>query len=196
MPMALSMEEKRECILAGEKRLASGVAIDVIDKPLLVLWMILIPIFFVIYFFQLKRYKNGLNDFIGNFLITRERALDAVYESLVDKVDLDMDELVDVSDSPEQVREEYRHWVSALVEYYRGLLQATGDSFDELVRSAHNNKSSYLLHVNKLNHAERAYNKALLPYLPGDRETVSSVVAAMQKSTERIRREQAAETFS
>ena len=35
----------------------------------------LIPVFFFFYFFQLKRYKKGLKEFSGNFLISRKRSL-------------------------------------------------------------------------------------------------------------------------
>jgi hypothetical protein len=51
MKSSLSLSEKHEFILANERHLAKNVAAEVIDKPELVLWMILISVFFVFYFF-------------------------------------------------------------------------------------------------------------------------------------------------
>jgi hypothetical protein len=196
MSLLLSLEDKRDLILASEKRLAGAVAQEVVDRPILAGWMILIPIFFVFYYFQLKRYKSGLKEFQRNFMITRERALDAAYAVIASGGIVDFDGLIEVSDSPELVRPEYQDWVMALVEYYRVLLQAEGDSFDELVRGSHKKKSNYLLGVNKLNQAERTFAKALLPHLPGDAESISHVVLKMESCIENYRRDQAAEIFS
>ena len=196
MAELLSLEDKRDLILASERQLAAGVASEVVDKPVLAAWMILIPIFFVFYYFQFKRYKNGLREFKRNFLVTRSRALDASYDAIAHGTRVDFDALVDVSDSPDQVRSEYQDWVKALVEYYQLLLRSEGDSFAELVRSSHKKKSSYLLSLNKLSTAERVYDEALVPLLPGDPESISAVVKQMEQTTESFRREQAAEIFS
>ena len=50
MKSSSSLSEKHDLILANEKLLAQKVAADVIDKPQLALWMIVIPVFFVFYF--------------------------------------------------------------------------------------------------------------------------------------------------
>lgn len=196
MSPLLSLEDKRDLILENDKRLAGNVAREVVDRPILASWMILIPIFFVFYYFHLKRYKNGLKEFQRNFLITRTRALEAAYEAVFTGSRVDFDGLIEVSDSPEQVKPEYRAWVMTLVEYYQLLLQAEGDSFDELVRISHKNKSNYLLCINKLNQAERKFADALAPLLPGETESISQVVLRMESCVEEFRRDQAAEIFS
>ena len=196
MSPLLSLEDKKELILASEQKLAGKVALEAVDRPILAAWMILIPIFFVFYYFQLRRYKNGLKDFQANFMITRTRALDAAYQSLESSSSVDLAALVEVSDSPAQVKSEYRDWVMALVEYYQVLLRAEGDSFAELVRSSHKKKSNYLLSINKLGQMERTFDEALIPCLPGDTETIAQVVQKMEQSTDEFRRQQADEIFS
>ena len=108
-------QEKYRSILENEKMLTSHVAGEVIDKPLLSLWMIMIPVFFVFYYFQFKRYKNGLTNFKHDFLRTRKRVLDAVHKAIADKSDIDMDELIAASNAPEHAREAYGAWVNELV---------------------------------------------------------------------------------
>ena len=55
----LHLQHERDLILADEKRFAAQVSARVIDKPRLDVWMILIPVFFIFYFWQLKRYAKG-----------------------------------------------------------------------------------------------------------------------------------------
>lgn len=76
MANASDMTQKRDLILAEERQFASRVSEQVIDKPQLAVWMILIPVFFVFYFWQLKRYAGGRKTFAEKFLITRSRTLD------------------------------------------------------------------------------------------------------------------------
>jgi hypothetical protein len=195
MKSSLSLSEKYELIFANEKQLAKNVAADVIDKPQLELWMILIPVFFVFYFFHLKRYKNGLKEFIRNFLITRKRVLDATCEATQAGKDVVVAELVDVSDAPGETKKEYQAWVTALKDFFRLLLQAQGNSYAELVKSTYKNRTDFLLTLHKLNTAERTFNKALTPFLPDDEGNIANVVKTMEASVEKFRRDQANEIF-
>jgi len=68
-------KEKSTIILEEEEKFALILASQVINKPQLSLWMILIPIFFVFYFTNLSKYKNGCRQFADNYLIDKKRAL-------------------------------------------------------------------------------------------------------------------------
>ena len=98
-----SYEEKRDLILARETRFCHQVSAAVLDKPRLAIWMIIIPVFFVFYFWQLKRYSEGRRDFAANFLITRERALNSAYQAALNNADPDLDEFVNAADVPEYI---------------------------------------------------------------------------------------------
>ena len=193
--MAADLAYNRELILAHERRFAGKVAGEVVDRPILAMWMILIPIFFVFYYFHLKRYKNGLRDFSKNFMITRERVVDAVYEAADSRKEVDIDGLVAVSDTPAAVKDRYRSWLVALAEHLQALIRVEGASYDALVQRAYRSKSDYLLALNKLNRVEGEFNRALAEHLPGDAESIAGVVKAMQKSVKEIRRSQAEEIF-
>ena len=77
-----TMTRNRDLILKEEKRFAALVSAKVIDKPKLAVWMILIPVFFVFYFWQLTRYSDGRKTFAEEFMITRQRALDQALASV------------------------------------------------------------------------------------------------------------------
>ena len=194
--MGIDLSANRDLILDYERRLARTVAGEVVDKPILAMWMILIPIFFVFYYFQLKRYKNGLKDFTHNFLITRQRTVDKVYEAAASGSAVDIDSIIEVSDTPPEVTTDYRVWVETLSEHYWILIEQQGFDFDDLVKAAYPKKSTYLAVLNNLNRVESDFNNALAGYLPGDTESIAEVIEAMQRSVTKNRRLLAAEIYS
>ena len=194
--MAADLDQNCDLILGEERRLAGHMASEVVDRPVLTLWMIMIPVFFVFYFFQLRRYKSGLRNFSSNFLRTRRRVLDAVHTAESGRGSMDIEELVSVSDSPAEVREEYRDWVMALAQHYQALIRAQGIDYEELVVSAYRKKSNYQLALGKLTRTEDTFNRALCSHIEGDEENIASVVDTMQKSIAQARRSRAAEIFS
>ena len=193
--MEANLDLNRDLILDQERQFAARVAGEVVDKPVLALWMILIPVFFVFYFFQLKRYKNGLKDFSRHFLISRERALDSVYEAARHQSQVDFDELVALSDSPAEVKNEYRLWIEELVDHYQTLIEAPGSSFADLARNAYPKKTSYQRALDRLNRSERELNRSLASHVEGDQESIALVVEAMTKSIKKHRRASVDEIF-
>ena len=196
MSESVDYSANRDLLLDHERQVARTVAGDVVDRPELALWMILIPVFFVFYFFQLKRYKNGLKEFSRNFLISRERALDWVYDASRKQSQVDVDELAAQSDSPEEVRNEYRLWMEALVDHFQTLITVPGSSYGELVRNGYRKKSSYQRALDRLNRTEREFNRALASHLPGDQESITQVVEAIISSVKTHRRSMVDEIFN
>lgn len=189
-------QEKYFSILESEKTLTSHVAGEAVEKPQPAVWMIVIPVFFVFFFFQFKRYKNGLKTFKHDFLRTRKRVLDSVHQSMVDNTHVDIEELVTAGNAPDQAREAYATWVKELVVFYRSLLEAEGRDYPSLVQSCYKKKSNYLLALNRLNTVERELNRAILPDLENQDERTTAAVEAIEKSTIDFRRNQAKEVFS
>ena len=146
-----TLTHKRDLILAGEKQFAAQVSAKVIDKPRLDVWMILIPVFFIFYFWQLKRYAKGRRTFAEKFLITRERALNQSLTSDETGQGPDVESVVQASDIPDDIRKDYRRWVALLVDHYRDLILAHGSTYAALVRSVYKNRTNYLLFLNRLN---------------------------------------------
>lgn len=189
-------QEKYFSILENEKTLTSHVAGEAIDKPQPALWMIVIPVFFVFFFFQFTRYKNGLKNFKHDFLRTRKRVLDSVHQALVDNTHVNIEELVAAGNAPDQARDAYAAWVKELVVFYRSLLEAEGRDYPSLVQSCYRKRSNYLLVLNRLTTVERELNRAILPDLENQDEETASAVEAIEKSTADFRRNLAKEVFS
>ena len=194
--MEVDLDLNRDRILAHERSFAGHVAGEVVDKPVLAMWMILIPVFFVFFFYQLKRYKSGLKDFSENFLITRKRTLDAVWEANTSKTSADLERVVELSDIPPEAKDHYRVWVELLADHYRLLIQASGGTYGELVKAAYEKKSNYLLRLKNLNQVEADLNHALAPLLPGDKQAIETVIKSMQDSVKKFRQNQSTEFFS
>jgi len=190
------LEEKGRMILAAEKRFADILASRVINKPQPNIWMILIPIIFVFYMNDYKKYKDGRQAFADQYLMSRKRALDEAAVSLTAERDPDLDALVNVSDLPENARQKYRDLLAVLTENYRDLLQAEGESADHLVRGAYGTKTNYLLFLNLLNRAEKELNSALRPVLDDKDKEMGDVIETIERCSEELRRSRADEIFS
>ena len=123
-----TLNRNHDLILAEEKRFAALVSTKVIDKPKLGIWMILIPVFFVFYFWQLKRYSEGRKTFAEKFMITRQRALEQALRSAESGRGPNIEAVVSASDIPDTIRKDYRRWVAVLVDHYRDLILAHGSN--------------------------------------------------------------------
>jgi hypothetical protein len=196
MTIDISLKEKRDLILNREKQFCHQVSSEILDKPRLGIWMILIPIFCVFYFYQLKRYSEGRKEFAENFLITRERALNNVYTAVQEGMDVDVEKVVQAGDIPEHSREEYRNWLKLLTDHYLSLIRGRGQSFEELVKSAYDSKGQYIQLTEELNRVEREFNSKLQPHLDLDNSEVREIITKIENATIRIRRRQVKEVFS
>jgi hypothetical protein len=193
----LSMEDKKIQIVDNEEFMARQLARRVIEKPVPAVWMILIPVFFVFHVWKIKQYANGLKDFAENYLISRRRALDTAFEAEQSGNLPDIDHLVEMADTfPAEARRLYRDWMSLLVDHYRFMLAAPGNSYKELIRAHYRIKSNFLLFCNKLNKTENAFNLALLPDIKGDSQDLRYILDRMESGVADLRRKEIEEIFS
>jgi hypothetical protein len=195
MTIEPTLSRNRDLILTEERRFASQVSVKVIDKPKLDVWMILIPVFFIFYFWQLKRYAKGRKIFAEKFLITRKRALDEALRSAESGESPDIERLVQAADIPNGTRLNYRTWVTLLAEHYRDLILAQGSSYPTLVRSTYKKRTNYLLFLNHLNQVERDFDAALKPHLEKSTENVNGIIKLMEESATSLRRQAAESIF-
>ncbi|MGB5620745.1 MAG: NF038143 family protein [Desulfobacterales bacterium] len=190
-----SLTEKSDFIRSNETTFAYSLSLIVIEKPKISVWMILIPIILVYHMYRHKSYVEGRRTFAENFLITRNRALEAAVGSIANEGPLDESSVVKEANIPESTKEEYTAWVRVLMTHYKDLLRCEGDSFDALVRSAYKNKTNYLLFLNILNKSEKRFNSALKPHLQDTTEGVSEIIDRMEKGSEKLRYQEAERIF-
>ena len=188
--------QKKQYILDHESALAHQLAGLVLDKPKPPIWMIFVPVFFVFFVQEMNQYKNGLKDFVENYLKSRRRALEAALEAEETGIPTDIKALTESMENvPVQARPLYAEWMAVLVDHYQQLLSSQGNSHAALVRSGYRNKTNFLLFCNSLNKAEKAYSMALLPELDGDNKDIAHVIEKIDVCVTDIRRRDADNIF-
>ncbi len=200
----MHVDENRDLILDGELLYAQRLATVVLSAPTVHVWMILIPIIFVMHFFRLKRIKEGRVEFVEGFMHGRRAALDALWTvareqgetPLTDATrEAVLDELCANSTASAEAAAAQRTLYARLLEHYADMLQARGDSYGDLVRNAYGRREDYLLFLKQLSDAERDLNKAVQQGLTEDAEGAEEVVEAMGRLDMQLRREQAEAIF-
>jgi hypothetical protein len=189
------LKDKSTLILEQEEKFAITLAAQVMDKPRLSLWMILIPIFFVFYFNDLNKYKNGCKKFAEHYMIDKKRALTEAVEVVSKGREPDIRALANLSNMNSNIREKQAKILAVLVEHYIILLNAHGEDFASLIRTAYGTQTDYLLFLNRLNQAEIEVNKALKPDLQKSHEGINDIVSRMEDLSARLRRETAESIF-
>ena len=190
-----TVDQKHQIILEHEKRFADLLALRVLDKPKLSVWMILIPIIFIHYFYRIQKFNSGRNAFAENYIILRKRALDEALVVIRTEKAPDIEGLARLSKLPETVHKPNLKMLDLLVSHYTDLMQSDGDTIESLVRSAYKTRTNYLLFINQLNQIERTLNSTLKPHLADSLEGVDEIISAMEIYSERLRRSHAATVF-
>lgn len=186
-----SIDEKKTYILDNEFKLANRLAYKILHKPPLSIWMIVIPIVFVYYFYALNRYKASKNDFVSNFIRSRENILDKAIESDEGGQKPDYELLAENENVPDFANDAYKGWARSLFEHYQKLLNTDGDSYADLVRGKYKNSVQYIKVLDQLNKVESKFYKALRKDLQDSVENASGIIKAMEQSLGPIRREEA-----
>lgn len=194
--MAISIENRKRVILEHETKLANLLAREIIDKPALSLWMIVIPVVFVYYFYGLNRYKKGKRDFVKHFMFSRRLVLDMAFEKANSGLAADFASLARQEKVPESALESHQKWTKSLCGYYEALLETEGDDFSGLVRNRYQEKGAYLLILNQLNNTEKQFYKSLRKNLKETVNDAGEVIKKMEQSLDHLRRDEAAFIFS
>ncbi|TVM19251.1 hypothetical protein DPQ33_02510 [Oceanidesulfovibrio indonesiensis] len=200
----MTLDANRDLILEHELDFANRMAHKMVVQPTVHVWMILIPVIFVLHFYRLNRAKEGRALFKEGYMQSRRHTLDAVWERLrrgedpLTENSMDpafIDALCAESATPEQAMTQYRAFISLLAEHYRDLLSASGESVEDLIRSAYRTRSNYLLFLRQMGEVEQSLNVALQPHLPEDLDEVQDVLQYMERTTRELRQEQAEAIF-
>jgi hypothetical protein len=192
----ISQYDKKELILAWEEKFAAQLGRQIFNEPKLHTWMILIPFLFVFFIQDLMKYKKGRKDFSGNYLLSHKKALEEAEDALILGRKPDAEAIARQADLQGKAREKYAEFLTILVAHYTWLLQAQGDSYESLVRSAYgNNRTNFLLFTNCLNQAEKKLNQALAPQLSKEQDGVGRTIQKIEVASNQLRRSDADQIF-
>ena len=188
--------EKKKMILVHEEQFAGKLALQVIEKPKLSVWMILIPIIFVYYFYRLQRFSTGRKTFAEHYMISINRAINEAEAVIEEGKTPDPATLAGLSDVPESIRDRQTKVYHVLLEHYIDLLKADGDDYESLIRTAYGSLTNCLLYCNRINQVEKERNKALIPIMSQTTEGVNEIIENIERYSETFRREMAERIFS
>jgi hypothetical protein len=189
-----TLAQKKDIILQRELAFANAIGASVLEKPKVSFWMVLIPILLLYFVYRMQTFKRGRIAFDEEFMTTRRRAMDAAVHAVETSARPDVDAVVRESRLPQALQEPCAAWVSALADYYTGLLVADGDSFESLVRATYRNRTDYLLVLNRLTAAERDFYEALGPHLSAA-DGATDIIATIEAQSQQLRRESAERIF-
>jgi hypothetical protein len=190
-----SYYEKMDLILKDEEQFAFALALQVVEKPKLSLWMVLIPFIFLYFFYQQRRVVEGRKGFVNGYLVSRRRALEESLQRVKNGKEPETDRIVNESTLPEGARDAFREFFALLVEHYSDLLRSDGSDVASLVRAAYRNRTHYLLFLNRLNRTENSLHRALQEHMGKGSAELEDVVKRMEAAAAQLRREAAERIF-
>jgi hypothetical protein len=194
---SIDIDEKAQLILASETGTARQLALHVIEKPVPRVWMIFIPILFVLYFSKVKQFESSLKAFAEHHLIPRRMILEAVLAAEKSGQAVNIDQLIDrLGNLDEATRALCTDWLTVLVGHFQLLLGAKGDNYPSLVRSSYLNKENYLQFCHNLCAVEMVVNQALLSAIDGNSSDLHQVTTMMDEGLRNLRTKEAEAIFS
>jgi hypothetical protein len=159
---------KYEMILAAEKQFAREVTLGVIVQRPLSVWHYMIPGMFI---FDFLRRTSAISRYTKHFLFPRQLAIDAAQRLLHGH---------EKAAENSQVAAEIQNWLSSLnlyslqlaqaqqravdllIAHYGKLLNAEGNSYDELIENAYSAREAYEAQVRELTAAEAEIDRAVI----------------------------------
>jgi len=192
--MSDELNHNRELILQEERDFARAVAVRVIDKPKPSFWLVVLPILFLYYAYQIRKYKKSLAAFVEDFLLSRRRAMELAWELATTGSMPGVETIDGVATLNPALRPPYCAWLVALAQYYDHLLRQSGASFPALARAGYRSRADLLLVQNRLNSLEREFYSVLGPEMAAV-EGASEIIAKVERASRDLRREAAERIF-
>lgn len=180
----------KQLIMEYERTFSAKLASLVLNKPKLSSWMIFIPFIFIFFIQDLMKYKKGRKEFMDNYLLSHEKALTEAEKAINESRKPDTDSLAKKADLKGKSTEMYADLLTVLAKHYTCLLEASGDTYTNLIKSAYgNNSTNLLLFFNQLNQSEKMLNKALSPKLKKSETGIKDIIKKMEGYSDKLRRD-------
>lgn len=193
--MNLSIQDKYHLILAHEEQLSYRLGREVISRPEVSVWMILVPVLFLHHVYKVNQYKAGVKSFAQGMLDPRRKALDMALREVENGLKQEpglMDYFPGLdSNSERQIKtaEKQAAVIKVLQGHYRDLLKQSGQSLEDIFRKVYPGSGEYRKYLNRLEEAE----ENLYSYLSRKvhtSEEAGRVIRNMQKCSRRMREEE------
>ena len=151
------IEQRRHSILAHETAVAREIAAQVVDRPTLSVWMILIPLLFVHYMQRQQVFRRAVSQVSEALLRSRGRALDLVCA----RVTCDIEPAAGEEDERiRRLRSAQEAELALLTRHYSKLLTVDAGEYPALVRRAYGTADAYRELLSELQTGERRVSAA------------------------------------
>ncbi|MFO7802331.1 MAG: NF038143 family protein [Desulfovermiculus sp.] len=190
----MDLEQKYELLYAHEEAFSYRLAQEVVKKPEASVWMILLPVLFVHHFYRVNQYKEGVRSFAEHFLSSKKKALDKAYDQALAGKSMDYGMEVyfsaqDLSGQNMDLVEKQVQVIKVMEAHYLALMQASGQSLEQLVHNAYQEPEQYRRFLNSLEEAEQELNIFLLQNVHTSEES-SLVVRQVEQQCAQLREEE------
>jgi hypothetical protein len=193
-------DERRALIWHHEQVFGYELARRLIEKPKVTVWMIMLPLLFLFFIQDLKKYKAGIRGFVDGFLENKRTALDLACKSLLEDVSLDR-ALTDFAartrpESADHSRLVERQFdeIAFLADHYRRLMMENGASYEALVQQAYGTAESYHQFLDRLFELEDGVLEAAFTARDPDANE-RALAGEMRSAVRRMRRQAGDRTF-
>jgi hypothetical protein len=190
-----NIEQKQIEILSHERIFALTLGENVLEKPKLNIWTIIIPFIILYHVYRRQKYLEARNKFVQNFLLTRRWALSEAAQIVTEGKHKDIDALSDRASLPEGARKSHKALLSTLVDHYIELLHSEGEDINAMIRRAYRSRTNYLLYLNQLSKAEKKLNASIESHLSPKHKNISETIRRMETVSEDMRRQEAEQFF-
>jgi hypothetical protein len=164
----VAVEEKYKIIISAEEQFAREVTLGVIVQQPLSVWHYLIPGMFIVDFL---RRSSAISRYTKHFMFPRRLAIDAAQRLLqgYEKADINSRIAAEIENwlnslnlySP-QLAQAQKRAVDLLMVHYGKLMDAKGNSHNELIENAYFSRDAYETHVHELTSAEEEIDRAII----------------------------------
>lgn len=172
---------KYEMILAAEKQLAREVTLGVIVQQPLSAWHYVIPGMFI---FDFLRRTSAISRYTKHFLFPRQLAIDAArrllqgYEKATEYSQITaqiQNWLNSLNLYSQLLARAQQRTVDVLIVHYTKLLEAEGNSHDELIENAYASREVYEAHVRELTAAEAEIDRAIIEKIGNNEKLIEKL---------------------
>jgi hypothetical protein len=188
------LERKYAAILAYESARAHRIAVAIVEKPALSVWLILVPILFLHYMHRHQKFKAGVEACAREILSTRRQALEAARAQLSGDAPTALSNPAPATEKAEAIRSAQAQEVILLERHYERLLQVDGEDYDTLVARAYPEESEYASFLQLLQHTEQEVNRRVLE-ASGDTPAAADLVSRLEEAQREVSMQEARRVF-
>jgi hypothetical protein len=202
-----NLEARHAMILHQERVLSYQLAKVMIKKPKVSVWMVMLPLLFLFFIQDVRKYKVGIRDFADGFFKNKKIALDLTLKAMLEDVPLKealtvfASNVEPVLSDQMELHEKQMKEIAYLMMHYRRLLTAQGDTYEALIKNTFGSAADYQRFLDGLADLEREVIRSALTFARSDGiakevETPQELAKLMQNAMRQIRRRECDRIFS